>query len=197
MEPRGNKIVRKIIYFILFAILIAGFIYLGEKYKGNSDTKVYTIEDYYPGIDTNIFEVINGSKFINVLKDKGNHLVLVGSSKSIYSQKYILEIKSIMEDLDVTKVLYYDSYSDKSQKNSNYYEIRKLLDGYLTVTDGSKRNLLAPSFYIINNGEIKYYNTETSAMKNTDNPEKYWIEAKEIEFASEISSAINKYYFNK
>jgi len=196
MKPIGNKIVRRILYTVLFAALIAGFVYLGEKYKGNSDVKVYTIEDYYPGIDSKVFEVISGAKLINVLRDKGNHLILIGSSKSVYSQQYIKEIKSIVEEIGIDKVIYYDSYSDKSQKNSNYYEIRNLLEGHLTETDGSKRNLLSPSFYIIKNGEIKYYNTETSAMKNTDNPEKYWTEKKEIEFSSEISSAINKYYIN-
>ncbi len=194
MEPRGNKIVRRIIYFILFAILIAGFIYLGEKYKDNSKVKVYTIEDYYPDIDSNIFEVVSGSKLINVLKDKGDHLILVGSSKSKYSQKYITELKTVLRELNINNIIYYDSYSDKSQKNSNYYEIRKLLAGNLITTDGSNQNLLAPSFYIIKNGEVKYYNIETAVMKNTDNPEKYWTEDKEIEFTSEISDAINKYY---
>ena len=194
MEPRGNKIVRRIIYFILFAILIAGFIYLGEKYKDNSKVKVYTIEDYYPDIDSNIFEVVSGSKLINVLKDKGDHLILVGSSKSKYSQKYITELKTVLRELNINNIIYYDSYSDKSQKNSNYYAIRKLLAGNLITTDGSNQNLLAPSFYIIKNGEVKYYNIETAVMKNTDNPEKYWTEDKEIEFTSEISDAINKYY---
>ena len=196
MEPKGNKIVRKIIYIILFAILIAGFVYLGEKYKSNSEVKVYTIKDYYPNIKTDIFDVVSGSKLINILKSKENHLIMIGSSKSKYSQKYIIELENILKELKINQVSYYDSYSDKSQKNSNYYEIRKLLDGNLTETDGSDRNLLAPSFYIIINGEVKYYNTETSAMKNTDNPEKYWSEEKEIEFASEISEAINKYYRN-
>ena len=96
MKPIGNKIVRRILYIVLFAALIAGFVYLGEKYKGNSEVKVYTIEDYYPGIDSKIFEVINGAKLINVLRDKGNHLILIGSSKSVYSQQYIKEIKSIV-----------------------------------------------------------------------------------------------------
>ena len=197
MEPRGNKIVRKIVYFVLFAVLIVGFVYLGEKYKDNSKVKIYTIEDYYPDIDCDLFEAVSGSKLINILKDNNSHLILVGSSKSVYSQKYIIEIKNIVEELNVDKVIYYDSYNDKSQKNSNYYEIRKLLEGYLTVTDGSEKNLLAPSFYVIKNGEIKYYNTETSAMKNSDNPDKYWTEEKEIEFSSEITEAINKYYINK
>lgn len=197
MEPKGNKIVRKVIYFILFAILIAGFIYLGEKYKDNSDVKVPTIQDYYPNMNGELFDVVSGSKLINILRDKGNYLIMVGSSKSIYSQKYIEELSLIANNLSLDKIYYYDSHSDKSQKNSNYYEIRNLLEGYLTTTDGSTKNLLAPSFYVIKNGEVKYYNTDTSAMKNTDNPEKYWIEVRKIEFASEITTAINNYYLNK
>lgn len=197
MKPMGNKILRRIIYTVLFIALIVGFVYLGEKYKDNSKVKTFTVEDYYSDISSDYFEAVSGSKLINILKDKNSHLILVGSSKSVYSQKYIKEINSIIKELNVGKVIYYDSYNDKSQKNSNYYEIRKLLDGYLTVTDGSDKNLLAPSFYIIKNGEIKYYNNETAAMKNTDNPDKYWTEEKEIEFSSEITGAINKYYINK
>ena len=197
MKPMGNKILRRIIYTVLFIALIVGFVYLGEKYKDNSKVKTFTVEDYYSDISSDYFEAVSGSKLINILKDKNSHLILIGSSKSVYSQKYIKEINSIIKELNVGKVIYYDSYNDKSQKNSNYYEIRKLLDGYLTVTDGSDKNLLAPSFYIIKDGEIKYYNNETAAMKNTDNPDKYWTEEKEIEFSSEITGAINKYYINK
>ena len=197
MEPKGNKVVRKIIYFILFAILIAGFVYLGEKYKDNSKVKVYTIADYYPDMKEEDFEAINGSKFINLLRSKETYLVLVGNSKSVYCQKYIQELSIIMNDLNIKNVYYYDSENDKSQKNSNYYEIRNLLEGNLITTDGSNRNLLAPSFYIIVKGKVKYYNADTTAMKNTDNPDKYWTEEREIQFSTEITTAINKYYLNK
>ena len=197
MEPRGNKIVRKIIYFVIFAILVVGFVYLGEKYKDNSKIKTYTITDYYPEADGELFEVVSGSKLINILKSKDSYLILIGSSKSEYSQKYLAEIQSIAKELNIEKIEYYDLKRDKTQKNSNYYEIRKQLDGFLTTTDGSTQNLLAPSFYILKKGKVVFYNTETVAMKNTDNVEKYWTEPKEIEFYSEISVAINKYYLNK
>lgn len=197
MEPRGNKVVRKIVYFVLFIILALGFVYLGEKYKDNDKVKIYTINDYYENVDGELFEVVSGSKLINILRSKDNHLIMIGSSASVYSQKYIQEIQSIAKELNVEKIEYYDLKSDKNQKNSNYYEIRNLLDGFLTTTDGSERNLLAPSFYILKKGKVVYYNTETTAMKNTDNPGKYWTEAKEIEFSSEITVAINKYYLNK
>ena len=197
MEPKGNKIVRRVIYFILFAGLAACFVFLGEKYKSNSEVREYTIKDYYPDMSEKLFTVVNGSGLIDLLRSKESHLIMVGSSKSVYSQKYIEEISLVANSLGVEKIYYYDSYNDKSQKNSNYYEIRNLLEGYLTTTDGSTKNLLAPSFYVIRNGEVKYYNTETVAMKNTDSVEKYWTDAKELEFTSEIALAINKYYLNK
>jgi hypothetical protein len=99
--------------------------------------------------------------------------------------------------MNLDKVLYYDLASDKRQKNSNYYEIRKLLEGYSVTTDGGTRNILAPSFYIIKEGKIVYYNIETAAMKNTDSVEKYWTEEKEVEFTTEIINAITKYYFKQ
>ena len=197
MEPKGNKIVRRVIYFILFAGLAACFVFLGEKYKSNSKIKEYTIKDYYPNMNEKLFTVVNGSGLIDLLRSKDSHLIMVGSSKSVYSQKYIEELSLVANSLGVEKIFYYDSYSDKSQKNSNYYEIRNLLEGYLTTTDGSTKNLLAPSFYVIKNGEVKYYNTETVAMKNTDSVERYWSESKELEFSAEIALAINKYYLNK
>lgn len=149
MEPRGNKIVRKLIYFIIFAVLVAGFVYLGEKYKDNSLVKTYTITDYYPEADSELFEVVSGSRLINILKSKDSYLVLIGSSKSEYSKKYLEEIQSIAKELNIEKIEYYDLRRDKTQKNSNYYEIRKQLNGFLTTTDGSEQNLLAPSFYIL------------------------------------------------
>jgi len=197
MEPKGNKVIRKLVYFVIFAILVVGFVYLGEKYKDNSKVKTYTINDYYPEADSELFEVVSGSKLISILKSKDSHLILIGSSKSDYSKKYLEEIQSIAKEIGIEKIEYYDLKRDKTQKNSNYYEIRKQLDGNLTTTDGSTQNLLAPSFYILKKGKVVYYNTDTVAMKNTDNVEKYWTEPKEIEFYSEITVAINKYYLNK
>ena len=90
----------------------------------------------------------------------------------------------------------YDINNDKSQLNSNYYEIVKLLKGSLTTTDGTDSNLLAPSFYIIENGKVLYYNTDTVAMKNTEKPSDYWTEEQKTIFSNEITDAINKYYLN-
>ncbi len=194
MKTKG--IARKAIYAIVFIAMIASFIYLGNKYAGNSEIKVLDITDFYKDINKENFEVIKGGKFISLFK-KGKHIIVIGNSKSEYSQKYMQEINSIVEELALEDVYYYDIINDKAQANSNYYELIELLDGYLITTDISENNLLAPSLYIIDKGKVKYYNIETSAMKNTDKVSDYWTEEKEIEFKTEISNAINKYYLNK
>ena len=194
MKTKG--IIRKIIYALVFIAMIASFIYLGNKYAGNSEIKVLDITDFYKDIKKENFEVIKGGKFISLLK-KGKHIIVIGNSKSKYSQKYIQEINSIVEELELQDIYYYDIINDKAQANSNYYELIELLDGYLITTDISENNLLAPSLYIIDKGKVKYYNIETSAMKNTDKVNDYWTEEKEIEFKTEISDAIHKYYLNK
>lgn len=194
MKTKG--IIRKIIYALVFIAMISSFIYLGNKYAGNSEIKVLDITDFYKDIKKENFEVIKGGKFISLFK-KGKHIIVIGNSKSKYSQKYIQEINSIVEELELQDVYYYDIINDKAQSNSNYYELIELLDGYLITTDISENNLLAPSLYIIDKGKVKYYNIETSAMKNTDKVNDHWTEEKEIEFKTEISDAIHKYYLNK
>lgn len=196
MTRKTKDIIRKGIYAIIFIAMLAAFVYLGNKYADNSEVKVPTINDYYKDIKKENFEVISGTKFIKLF-DKGKHIVVIGSSQSEYSQKYIEEINKIVEELKPNKVYYYDIINDKAQGNSNYYRLVEKLDGYLITTDTSVNNLLSPSFYIIENRKVKYYNIETSAMKNTDTVKDYWNEEKEIKFKEEITNAINKYYLNK
>lgn len=193
---KTKAIIRKIIYAIIFIAMIISFIYLGNKYAGNSEIKVLDITDFYQDVNKKNFKTIKGGEFIKLF-DKGKHVIVIGSSKSEYSKKYISEINEIIETNNLKNIYYYDIINDKAQANSNYYDLIELLDGFLITTDMSDKNLLAPSLYIIDNGKVKYYNIETSTMKNTDKVKDYWTTEKEIEFKQEITNAINKYYLNK
>ncbi len=196
MESKTKNTIKKIIYGILFIAMVVAFVYLSEKYADNSNPKVFTINDYYPNIKTDKFEVIRGQKFASLIKNSKS-IIFVGSGTSKYSEKYISLLEEILTNNDIDKIYYYDINNDKSQKNSNYYNIRELLNGYLITTDGSNNNLLAPSLYIIDNGKVKYYNIETVAMKNTDSLEDYWTTDEEKRFKEEVIDAIEKYYLNK
>lgn len=196
MNSKTKQIIRKIIYAILFIAMIASFIYLSEKYADNSKVKVMTINDYYENISSDKFNILRGSEFVSTLKrEKG--IVFIGSNTSEYSKKYIEILESVIDEIDdLNSIYYYNINSDKNQKNATYYEIRDLLSDSLITTDNSKNNLLAPSLYIINKGEVLYYNIETVAMKNTDTAKNYWTEEKETQFKDELKEAINKYYLN-
>lgn len=190
-----RNLLRKAIYLVLFVALTGCFIYISEKYKDNSKEVKITITDYHETFDEDVYEVIGGKKFISLIQN-GTSIVLVGSKTSDWSEHYAQYINEVITELEIEKVYYYDINNDKAQKNSNYYEIKNLLKGSLITTDGSKSNLLAPSFYIIKDGEVAYYNIDTVAMKNTEKPSNYWTAEKEIEFNNEIKYAINKYYLN-
>ncbi|HAB67404.1 MAG TPA: hypothetical protein DCE23_08560 [Firmicutes bacterium] len=196
MNSKTKQIIRKIIYAILFIAMIASFIYLSEKYADNSKVKVMTINDYYENISSDKFNILRGSEFVSTLKrEKG--IVFIGSNTSEYSKKYIEILESVIDEIDdLNSIYYYNINSDKNQKNATFYEIRDLLSDSLITTDNSKNNLLAPSLYIINKGEVLYYNIETVAMKNTDTAKNYWTEEKETQFKDELKEAINKYYLN-
>lgn len=196
MNSGTKSMMRKIIYGILFLLMIVAFVYLSEKYAENSEPKVWVISDFYKDVDNDRYDVIRGKKLLSYLKE-GKYLIFIGSGTSSYSVKYMEELNKVVLGLDIDKVYYYDLNNDKGQRNSNYYAIRDLLSGSLTTTDDNNSNLLAPSFYIVDDGEVLYYNTWTVAMKNTDTVEDFWTSSKEAQFYQEISEAISKYYLNK
>lgn len=195
MNPRIKKHLRNFIYAVIFIAMIGCFIYLGDKYTTKEAPKI-TITDYYKNVKNNKFKIVKGRELISLLK-KGKHLIVIGNKDSDYSEKYMEEINAIVTELEIDKIYYYDLINDKVQGNSNYYEIVELLDGYLVTTDTSRKNLFAPSFYIVDNGKVKYYNVEAIAMKNTDTVQTYWNQEKEFSFNYEVTDAINKYYLNK
>lgn len=195
MSPKTKNIVIKGIYVLLIILMLCAFVYLSEKYKDNNKEELMTINDYYSEIDNASFEVVNGTKLINIIRNDKS-IIFIGSKTSTWSTYYIKRLNKIINDMSIDKIYYYDINNDKVLLNSNYYEILQLLDGYLLSTDNSTNNLFAPSLYIIENGNVLYYNVETSVMKNTLNPGDYWTDENIKSFTKEIEDAINKYYLN-
>lgn len=192
---RKKGLIRKFIYLILFAAAIFGFIVISKKYEGNSEVKEVVISDYYTNLNDQQYAVVGGTKLINLLQN-GKHIIVIGSNKSEWSKYYIEEVDKAIKTFNIKTVYHYDINNDKAQKNSNYYAIKELLKDSLITTDGSDSNLLAPSLYIVKDGKVLYYNIDTVAMKNTDNPKKYWTTEEKLEFNTEITNAILKYYLN-
>lgn len=201
-KEKKNCLVRKLIYFILFALIICGFLGISKKYANNHLEQVVLFSDYYPNETKSYFQVINGNETARKIK-KGHHIIFIGNSDSKWSVAYAKELNRLFNNLVNDKVLskddniyYYDLANDKYQKNSKYYDIRRYLKGALVTIDNDENNLLTPVLYIVKDGEIEYYNINTVAMKNSDEIEDYWTEEHELMFEEEITEAIQKYYLN-
>ena len=125
----------------------------------------------------------------------GKYIVFIGNHESKWSEAYAYILTECLEELNI-RINYYDLYSDKNQKNSNYYKIRERLKNYLVSTDDSDNNLLAPSLYIVDKGKIEYYNIATVAVKNNTRVEEYWTNYNRESFKREIKNNIKRYYLN-
>ncbi len=191
---KNYQLIRKIIYFILFALIIGAFIFLSNKYENLSRHKKIDFNYYYKNINNENYKIVNATNLVAYTKE-GRHLIFIGNSTSKWSQKYAELLTSILTDMNL-EAGYYDIKSDKTQKNSNYYEVLEVFKNNLVTTDTASNNLLAPSFYIIVDGEIKYYNIDTVATKNKTNIKDYWNQNKEEEFKKEIKTNIKRYYLN-
>ena len=198
-----QKLIRKIIYLMLFTIIILCFLNISKRYDYRTIDNTVNFSDYYPSETKTIFKVINGNETIRKVK-QGRHVIFIGNSSSKWSQSYAKELNKIFNNLASDGVLpkdasiyYYDLASDKKQDNSKYYDLRRYLKGALVTTDSGEDNLLSPVLYIVNNGEVNYYDISTVAMKNKDNVDDYWTEEQELIFEEEITNALLKYYLNK
>ena len=204
MEKDKKKcLIRKIIYFILFALIILGFLGISKKYANNHLEQIVEFKDYYPEETKTYIQVINGNETARKIK-KGHHIIFIGNSDSKWSTAYAKELNklfnNLVEDGILSKddnIFYYDLANDKYQKNSKYYDIRRYLKGALVTIDDDENNLLTPVLYIVKDGQIEYYNIDTVAMKNKDEISDYWTEEHELMFEEEITEAIQKYYLNK
>lgn len=190
-----NKMGKKIIYIILYIIVLFAFVYFGtrdyDSEKIVNDQEKFSTD--YPNVKTdNRFEYFNSTELINFLNN-GNGILFLGDKESDWSKKYAEIIYDIAKINDIEKVYYYDVRKVKLLQNSNYYDIIKALDGYLVETDSSKNNLLTPSLYIIKDGKVVFHDTTTSAMNNEISVEDYW-NSKTIEnFIEKISLSIKEY----
>ena len=99
MNTEGKKVIKKVIYSILFVLMIAAFIYLSEKYAANSSPKIVVMQDFYSEIKSDKFEVIRGKKFISLIKS-GKSIVFIGNSNSEYSTKYANELEQVIESIN-------------------------------------------------------------------------------------------------
>ena len=140
MECKKDKNpIRKIIYILLFALVIFCFIEISKKYSQNTIQQTILFSDYYENENNDYITVINGNEAIRKIR-KGKHIIFIGNSNSKWSKAYASELNRLLNNLGKDGIIskddsiyYYDLADDKQQKNSLQFHILQILLFYLFV----------------------------------------------------------------
>ena len=168
-----NKL-QMVIYFILFAILIVAFIYIGM-YDFNPelpDNERFAAEFNLVSED-NVYEYINASRALMVASGaKG--IVLFGSSYSNWVNYYASIVNDVAKEVGVDKIYYYNFIKNREDNNGTYEAIVERLSNYVTYNDYGIADIYAPSLLVVSGDEVLLFDTETSFRSSNIVPSEYW-----------------------
>ena len=192
-----KKVLRGMIYLILFAILIWGFIYLGKKdFSTNiSDADLFS-KEYKAVSSDNPFVYVTSSDVLDILKNKTG-IILVGFQSNAWMQEYVKQLYPILRDNNIKKVYYYDVLEDRTKKTKNFREIEDLLSNYLKITDMGVEYLFTPALIFVKNGEVVNYDDETSLVSINMQPNTYWDNDTISAFRDKINIYLSEVDYNE
>ena len=181
----------KIIYFILFGVMLFLFIYLGNKsYNGVEDNVLFANE--FKELDE--YNVYKYAKARDIYLAMEKDLVVLFGFKSNKWTGYMASLlNSAAKKAKIDEVYYYDFLDDRGNNNGNYELIVNKLDGLVSVNDRGKKELYAPAVLIIKDGKIIYFDDETSFMKGDISPSSYWTKEKSDEKIKIMTDALREY----
>ena len=188
-----KKVVRKIIYCLLFILLIGAFIYLGKKdfsdMSKQSDNVRFAQE--YSINKENPFVYSYGSQIVDVIKNKSG-IIYLGFSSNEWCKYYVKYLYDVLRDNDIKKVYYYDILKDRAKNTKHYLELENLLSDYLYKLDNGNIHVLTPALIFVKDGKIVYFDDETSIERNNLTPDLYWTSEKVDAFKSKINTYIKE-----
>lgn len=188
-----KKVVRKIIYCLLFILLIGAFIYLGKKdfsdVSKQSDNVRFAQE--YSINKENPFVYSYGSQIVDIIKNKSG-IIYLGFSSNEWCKYYIKYLYDVLRDSDIKKVYYYDILKDRAKNTKHYLELENLLSDYLYKLDNGNIHVLTPALIFVKDGKIVYFDDETSIERNNLTPDLYWTSEKVDAFKSKINTYIKE-----
>ena len=192
-----KKVLRGMIYLILFAILIWGFIYLGKNdFSTNiSDAELFS-KEYKAVSSDNPFVYVTSSDVLDILKNKTG-IILVGFQSNAWMQEYVKQLYPILRDNNIKKVYYYDVLEDRTKKTKNFREIEDLLSNYLKITDMGVEYLFTPALIFVKNGEVVNYDDETSLVSINMQPNTYWDNDTISAFRDKINIYLSEVDYNE
>lgn len=170
-----KKKITWVIEILLFILIIIGFIYVGTRdFSSNVEVDSDKFDyDYACVSSDNVFTYVSATDVLAKLKN-GSSIIFMAYPSNNWSCYYARILNDVAKESGITKIYYYDFYEDRENKNATYQSIVLRLSSYLKTLDTGKQDILAPSLLIIKNGQIIYFDDETSIISGNVSPDDYW-----------------------
>ena len=193
-----KKYVRIAVYFILFAVLIGAFIYLGEKdFKEEKDLTDAQRFAYEYNIDhNNMFKYSYGSEIVDVIKNKTG-IIFLGFANNDWSKYYVKYLYDVLKLNNIKNVYYYDLQRDRGTSTKYYRELERLLSDYLYKQDTGETRIYTPALIFVKDGKIIHFDDETSINRNNIKAEDYWTVDKIGAFKGKIDAYLKEVNYNE
>ena len=194
VNKKKMTLVQKIFYIFSFLFLIAAFIYLGTKdytpKKQESDAQLFTKE--YGITEDNVFTE-RDSKTILELLNSGSGIVFVGFPENKWSASIADILNESAKKMNIDTIYYYNLEQDRKEHNYYYEHMIEILMPYLKVLDNEDVDIYAPTVFMVKNGEIIYFDDETSMVMGDMTVANYWTESKTYQKGLEYMQAMNEF----
>ena len=186
---------QKVFYVISFIFLFAAFIYLGTK-NYNAPIRKLSDQESFPqeyGITSDNIYVYKTSQEVLELLNTGSGIIFFAFPENEWSHVYADLLNEVGKSYGIDEIWYYNFYKDRNNDNYYYNNIVRILNAYVPVTDTGEKDLYAPSFVIVREGEIIGYDDETSIVSGDVTVDDYWTMEKQQKKKVELGVLFQKY----
>lgn len=190
VEDKNKK---SVITYIFIIIALIAFIVIGkqnykqEDIKDNNAPNKYNLLNY-----ENVFEKINASQALKKINN-GNTMIFMGFEENKQSEHYASLLNEVAINLKIEKIYYYDFYNDRQENNGTYETIISKLTNYLQKDDEGNIDLQSPTFLVIKEGNVIYFDADTSRLPANLSEEDYWNEYNKSIKKTQLEVALNNY----
>ena len=186
---------QKIFYVISFIFLIWAFIYLGTKNYNAPQRELTEFESFtkeYGITSQNVFKYTTAKEVLEMMNTK-EALIFMAFPENKWSSKYAEILNDTAERLGIKEIYYYNFKNDRSNNNHYYENIVKELSSYVPYLDNDNSDIYAPTLIGVKDGNIVFYDDETSIIHGDVSIDDYWTNDKIASKMVNLGILLQKY----
>jgi len=104
-------------------------------------------------------------------------------------------INDVAKKYGVKEIYYYNFKLDRGNHNHYYENIVRQLTPYLQIVEDETLQLYAPTVIMVQNGNILYYDDETTIVRGDSSVEDYWTYLNTERKRKDYAQAIERYQY--